>query len=780
MATCVRVLLSVVAYLAVATLPRIDPRALSIAAKTGEDLRYPTDVAGTAAQVPAQSNDVGSSPCGPPNYKCSYDGTDPKPLCSDCSFPPVPDMSARPNAVWYDKVLGIAGDGNQVVRCTYPETSKESHFDYGIGFGGSGDTSAMSKGGGSPFSYRLIISNSDGAAYPFTFTPDPVHPKCSPTYPIGVFRVSDGSFSWLKPHLYYAFGGYYFTVNSIDLDSIRLPERNPVVDFQQILPHDGPDWPGSKQTVTLGTIIKPLANNPNKYLYQATCAPRQPTCSPGTTGDLIPNFSQTVMTDTTDGAVVWRNIGIGFRGAATWYAVGGLSTGDDVFVKSFSDQGSQGEAGAIFVAAYKRSSNTYYLFNVGTGIISSLTCDGGSGFRCSDGSWTQTLAVSNLPDRIRIHNLKVSKNGEWVMLEQEACAFQTCSPVPGGGPGILVWELEAASPTVRKITVLPWGHWTTGFDLLVNQNGNRGENLTGRTFGSVNEPFLLNYYSFFLPGSVGMEAHPTWNFNDGSDTSPVCTATAGYDWPYTIPWENEVVCFGTNPNADCSSAGHGACRTTVKRFFRTYNPATCDLDNDFNGCMGIGALSPDGKYYAFTSNWGDTLGSTSRGGDGPGSCRGGFNFQQSHAYEVGDVFEPAHDLGDSHPNPNFNVFKVTVAGHSSSPPPGAWPNGWWPKQTAAAGFYANGDTILPRTFPDNPCNHSFRVIDGGKPSGPQRPVWKDVYGYKGSCNSVTTGSKVLDGGVKWTDIGEYVLGTMHLANLGRDDCRSDVFIGALN
>ena len=31
--------------------------------------------------------------------------------------------------------------------------------------------------------------------------------------------------------------------------------------------------------------------------------------------------------------------------------------------------------------------------------------------------------------------------------------------------------------------------------------------------------------------------------------------------------------------------------------------------NDFSACYGIGALSQDEKYYAFTSNWGNTLGS---------------------------------------------------------------------------------------------------------------------------------------------------------------------------
>lgn len=781
-----RLLFPIVAGVAMAAFAATDPKLPTIASETGEELNRAgvvSDAATLAGQWPRRLNDVVSSQCGPPSYKCSYDGTDAKPLCNNCDFPDVPDMSAEPNAVSYDKIFGITGNGNQIVRCTYPDTNAETKYGYGIGFGGSGDTNAISKGGGHPFSYRLIVGDPGGSSYPFTYTPDPIHPKCEPTYPIGLFGVTQGSFSWLTPHLYYAFGGYYFKVNAIDLGSIRLPERRPVLDFQQILPHGGPDWPGPNQTVALGTIIKPSGNNASKYLYQATCAPGRTSCSPGSTGGTLPSFSQTVMTDTTDGAVVWRNIGVGFSGASTWYAVGGLSTDDDVFVKSFSDQGDQGEAGAIFVAAYKRSANVYYLYNVGTGIISFLSCQGGRGYSCSGGSWAQTiLGMTDIPDRFQLHNLSVSKNGKWILLYQEACALHTCTPVPNiGGLGIFVWELSTTTPNVRQITNLPFGHWTTGFDLLVNQNGNRGENLTGRAFGNLNEPFLLNYYSVVLPISAGMEAHPSWNFNDGSDKTPVCTATAGYDWPYIIPWENEVVCFGTNPDPDCSSAGHGVCRTAVKRFFRTYNPSSCDMDNDFSGCMGIGALSPDGKYYAFTSNWGDTLGSTSKGGHGPGSCTGGFNFQRNHAYQVGDMFEPPFDIGDGHSNPHYNVYKVTVAGSASSPPPHSWPQTWSLKQGGWRGFYWDGGTILPRTVPNNPCNHRFQVTaGGGKPTGSTPPIWKDVYGYNGSCSSVTTGAKVTDGGITWTDMGEYTLGSMHLANMGKDDCRSDVFIGTLN
>lgn len=741
----------------------------------------PSAESNTINNLPARFNETTRSICGPPSYKCSYDGTDAKPLCTNCDFPEVPDMSAEPNAVSYDKVFGMMGEGNQIVRCTYPNTHTNNSHLFGIGFGGSGDTNAISKGGGYPFSYRLIIGDSDGWAYPFTYTPDPVHPKCQPTYPLGSFTVTEGSFSWLIPHLYFAFGGYHFKVNAIDLGSVRLPERRPIADFQQILPRDGPDWPGPSQTVALGAIIRPLANNAGNFLYQATCAPRRTSCSPGPTGGTHPRFSQIVMTDSGDGGVVWRNIGIGFKGAATWYAVGGVSTDDDVFVKSFSDEGGQGGPGAIFVAVYIRSSNVYYLYNVGTGIISYSNCKGGTGYDCSGGSWTQRIVgMTGLPDRYLLHNVKISKNGKWLLLELDSCSFQTCSIIPGG-PGMFVWQLSTTSTRVSKITVHPWGHWTTGFDLLVNQGDDTGVNLEGRSFAAPGSPFSLNYFSLLLPASAGLEVHPSWNYNDGSDTTPVCTATSGFAWPYTVPWENEVICYGTNPNADCSAAGHGACRNQTKRFFHTYNPATCDQNDGFNGCWGIGALSQDGRYYAFTSNWGDTLGSTSKGGHGPGSCTGAFNFQMNHFYQAGDLFEPGNATGNGHPNAGFNVFKVTVAGSSAAYPPHAWPRAWLPKHNAEQGFYANGTTILPLTFPNNPCNHRFQVTTGrGAPNGSKPPTWKEAYGYSGSCSSVTVGARLTDGGITWTDMGEYVLGTMHLANLGRDDCRSDVFIGVLN
>jgi hypothetical protein len=591
------------------------------------------------------------------------------------------------------------------------------------------------------------------------------------------FRVAEGSFSWLTPHLYYAFGGHRFVINAIDLGSIDLPKRDTIADFQQILPRDGPDWPGANRSVGLGTIIRPRSNNVGNYLFQATCAPRLSSCSPGLSGATLPLFSQVVMADTLDGSVVWRNIGVGFNEIASWIAVGGVSTNDDVFAKSFSDNGGQDGPGAIFVAVYKRSSNTYFLYNVGTGIISYRACENGYGYTCLGGSWVQRiLGITSITDRYFLHNLRINKNGQWVLLERGSCVLDSCSADPKG-PGIYVWQLGTSGTYVSKLTRTAWDDWTSGFKFLVNQDSEAGSNLTARAYGTLEESFPFNYSATNKAHHTAVEIHPSWNYNDGSDTTPVCSATSTLDWPYIAPWQNEVVCFGTNLNSDCSTLGHAPCRTTIKRFFHTYSSGTCDEETNLNSCHAVGALSQDGKYYAFTSNWGDTLGSVRRGGHGPSSCNGAFNFQLDHKYKVGDIFEPTNRTDNNHPNPNFNVYQVTGAGRSSSYPPYGWPQAWSKKW----GNYQDGDIILPLNSPNNPCNHYFRVTAGGGSATALVPlVWKDVYGYTGSCSSVRTKETVIDGGITWTDMGEYVLGTMHLANLGRDDCRSDVFIGVLN
>src|SRR5262249_39118702 len=157
--------------------------------------------------------------------------------------------------------------------------------------------------------------------------------------------------------------------------------------------------------------------------------------------------------------------------------------------------------------------------------------------------------------RFLLHNIKISKSGRWIVLVQDSCRFDTCSIVPGGS-GVYFWDLDAATPSVSKVINKPSGHWTEGFDLFVNQNGDTGVNLNARKYSEIHNPFPLNSFSFPIADTQGFDIHPSWNYNDGSDTTPICTATAGFDWPYTRPWENEVICYGTNPSGECGTTGH--------------------------------------------------------------------------------------------------------------------------------------------------------------------------------------------------------------------------------
>jgi hypothetical protein len=41
-------------------------------------------------------------------------------------------MSTEPNAVSYDKRFGLGPEGNQIVRCTYPDTNANNNLSYNI------------------------------------------------------------------------------------------------------------------------------------------------------------------------------------------------------------------------------------------------------------------------------------------------------------------------------------------------------------------------------------------------------------------------------------------------------------------------------------------------------------------------------------------------------------------------------------------------------------------------------------------------------------------------
>jgi hypothetical protein len=104
-----------------------------------------------------------------------------------------------------------------------------------------------------------------------------------------------------------------------------------------------------------------------------------------------------------------------------------------------------------------------------------------------------------------------------------------------------------------------------------------------------------------LPAVQGWyDLHISWNNVNPDDSNPACLSTYRRDNPNTPgahlkvvgPWENEILCVETDRKD-----------STVWRFAHTYSTAQ-------NGFWSSprGNVSPDGRFYMFTSDWEDQLG----------------------------------------------------------------------------------------------------------------------------------------------------------------------------
>jgi len=89
----------------------------------------------------------------------------------------------------------------------------------------------------------------------------------------------------------------------------------------------------------------------------------------------------------------------------TWSSFGEISKApaDQVFLSTFSNNGTQGTGGDV--VAYKVGSGCTHL-NTLTGTVT--------------GDWGATGTVS-IPDRIHVHNVKISKDGQWAIVAQTGC-----------------------------------------------------------------------------------------------------------------------------------------------------------------------------------------------------------------------------------------------------------------------------------------------------------------------------------------------------------------------
>lgn len=206
------------------------------------------------------------------------------------------------------------------------------------------------------------------------------------------------------------------------------------------------------------------------------------------------------------------------------------------------------------------------------------------------GQWGPKGTIT-IPDRFLIHNMRMSKSGDFLWIQRSA---------GGIGKWWVVWDIATMNVTACP-SQCP-GHHAMGYSHLVGPSGQyHPMDLRIRSLTNLGDTTpLVNDLQPTASARYWYDQHFSWNNADASDSNPVCLSTYSGDNPKepgtpldTIaPWENEVLCVETDGKA-----------SNVWRFAHTYSTAR-------NGFWSTprGNVSLDGRYFMFTSDWQDQLG----------------------------------------------------------------------------------------------------------------------------------------------------------------------------
>jgi putative Ig domain-containing protein len=258
----------------------------------------------------------------------------------------------------------------------------------------------------------------------------------------------------------------------------------------------------------------------------------------------------------------------------TWNTRGGVSGDDTVFGMAYSNGGGQGSG--VYAVAYKVGSGCSIL-NTSTGQVG--------------GDWGATGTI-NIADRWTIHNAKLSKDGNWLIIVSDTCTSAKCTVGP------YFWQVGTTNVGSCGQGPHCTGHWTEGYSHFINNNqiGNQESRpLSDATAVSELTPMLPTT----LQGTL--DEHASWNNADSADSLPIIVSFWSPSSPFPAAWYNEI----TGVAADGSGK--------VWRFAHSFITGKSQV---FNAFYGIGSVSQDGRFFLLSSDWMGTLGSES----GTSSC----------------------------------------------------------------------------------------------------------------------------------------------------------------
>jgi hypothetical protein len=274
--------------------------------------------------------------------------------------------------------------------------------------------------------------------------------------------------------------------------------------------------------------------------------------------------------------------------APTWQSRGGVSADDTVFAMGYSNKGGQGTG--IYAVVYKVGSGCSIL-NTSTGQVS--------------GDWGMKGTI-NRPERWTIHNTKISRDGNWLIIAKENCLIASCSKGP------YFWQIGTTNVISCGDGGFGSGHWTEGYTHWVNNDGSPIGNQVMRLFAVPSSSISITPYLPSSGMSGVLDQHLSWNNADPLDRVPFASTTWMPVSPFTGPWYNEIIGVATDASG------------TIWRFAHNFITAR---HQNFTVQYGIGSISQDGRFFAFSSDWMSTLGSES----GAKNCTTGIDCR-------GDVF----------------------------------------------------------------------------------------------------------------------------------------------
>ena len=238
---------------------------------------------------------------------------------------------------------------------------------------------------------------------------------------------------------------------------------------------------------------------------------------------------------------------------------------------AYSNAGDQGSG--IYAVVYKVGSGCSML-NTRTGQVG--------------GDWGSKGTI-NIADRWTIHNVKLSKDGNWLIVASQNCSSSICSMGP------YFWQIGTTNITFCGAAGSCSGHWTEGYTHWENNDNSPMANQVIRSFAQATS--TSNLTSIFPPGiTAPLDQHQSWNNVDPADTLPFFSTTWSTTSPFPAPWYNEIIAVAADGSGKTWRFAHSFITAHSQRFSTEY---------------AIGTVSQDGRFFIFSSDWMGKLGSES-------------------------------------------------------------------------------------------------------------------------------------------------------------------------